>query len=39
LNNFHGYDAEDTLEEVCYKMFGKDLVLRSPVLMEKNGDK
>jgi hypothetical protein len=39
IDDLHGYDAEDRLEAICYKLFGKDLVLRSPVLLEMSGKK
>lgn len=39
IDDLHGYDAEDRLEAICYKLFGKDLVLRSPVLLETSGEK
>ncbi|PKM35995.1 MAG: hypothetical protein CVV06_13385 [Gammaproteobacteria bacterium HGW-Gammaproteobacteria-10] len=38
-DDVHGYDAENKLENICYRLFGKDLVLRSPVLLEESGEK
>ncbi len=35
----HGHRAEDALEAICHRLFGCDLVLRSPVLVEKSGPK
>ncbi|NOR80801.1 MAG: hypothetical protein GQ529_08210 [Methyloprofundus sp.] len=39
IDDVHGYAAEDKLESLCYGLFGKDLVLRSPVLLEESGEK
>ena len=35
----HGIITEDTAELICYRLFGPDLVLRSPKLVEKSGIK
>lgn len=39
MNNKHGNIAEDTVESICYQLFGCDLVLRSPKLIEDSGTK
>jgi len=35
----HGILTEDTAELICHRLFGADLVLRSPRLIEKSGAK
>lgn len=35
----HGTQAEDTVEAICYRLFGRNFVLRSPVLLEVSGPK
>jgi hypothetical protein len=35
----HGKRAEDAVENICHRLFGPELVLRSPKLMEKSGPK
>lgn len=35
----HGTNAEDALEQICMRIFGPDLILRSPVVVESSGDK
>ena len=35
----HGYESEDRLELICSRIFGPDVVARSPVLHESSGDK
>lgn len=39
MSNKHGPLAEDTVESICYQLFGRDLVLRSPRLIEDSGTK
>lgn len=39
MSNKHGNIAEDTVESICYQLFGCDLVLRSPKLIEDSGTK
>lgn len=39
MKDNHGYHAEDRLEKVCFDLFGKELVLRSPILLEESGEK
>jgi hypothetical protein len=39
MSNKHGKIAEDTVESICYQLFGRDLVLRSPGLIEGSGTK
>jgi hypothetical protein len=39
MTDEHGIQAENTVEEICQQLFGRDLVLRSPVLVEKSGRK
>ena len=39
MSSRHGERTEDVLEDICSRMFGPDLVLRSPVVVEPSGDK
>lgn len=39
MSNKHGNIAEDKVESICYQLFGCDLVLRSPKLIEDSGTK
>lgn len=35
----HGELTEDILEDICARIFGPDLVLRSPIVVEESGEK
>lgn len=39
MNDKHGNIAEDSIEKISYRLFGADLVLRSPILIEHSGPK
>lgn len=39
MSGQHGERTEDVLEIICSRMFGPDLVLRSPVVVEPSGNK
>lgn len=39
MTSDHGREAENALEQVCFSIFGRDLVLRSPRLQEPSGEK
>lgn len=39
MNGEHGHRSEDILKKICFRMFGAELVLQSPVVIEQSGSK
>lgn len=39
MTDLHGDLAENAVEEICYRLFGPDLLIRSPILLEQTGSK
>jgi hypothetical protein len=39
MSDQHGHETEDTVEHLCFRLFGADFVLRSPRLIEQSGTK